>query len=1452
MVNAYEFVGSPNWTDPVQFAQPDQAPPATDWRGYGQVRTLQGAGDDPSGYTVTSRTFLRGTGGQVTTFDGATIVDAPLLQGEVLQEQSWKMTALNPRAYAEVDATRYEYAFQNAGNGPGTKDPAQVLRTRERSRDKISTGAWRYSDLRTAFNADGQPVKVNDYGQDGLTTDNTCTTTSYARNTDPGQYLVSLPSVVEQRAGDDCAAGALFGKQITLYDAGSDPATNKPSDGNPTEVRTHASASALSTVKATFDEYGRPLTSTDALNKTTTTAYTPAVGWPKDGITTTDPLGYQSVAKLSHRLGEPVSVTDPNGKITEVGYDALGRTTALWKPGQPSSGPASATAAYDIPWNGFGQPTGPAKTTVRQLLTGSTYTSGFSYEDGFGRTREAQTASPQGGRIVIASVYDARGLEAAVSEPAHNSGAPGSGLVNPALTTLPQWTKTVYDDQEREVASIAYNLATELRRTTTAYPGAERTEVTPPFGGKTATVSDIDGQPVTVEEWADTTTHHDTSYGYDLAGNLTKMTDAKGNVRTFTFDWQDRRTAATDPDAGTSSYAYDPAGQMLSSINGKGQKISYTYDDLGRRRTQWSGEPLTGTKLAEWTYDSVAKGQPATSTRITGGQPYTQAITAYDADYRPTASKLTIPATEGNLGRDYIVTSVYDAAGNVREQTLPAAGGLPEETLTYGYTDLGFAKDLTSPAATYVHATAFTLTGKLASRGHGTGGKLKRTLERDPGTDWLSRVRTQTKADTTSPDTIQDDRYAYNIAGNITRILDSAPTTPQAECFTYDGLRRLKTAYTTTAATCTGTGDGLGPDPYDQAYTYDAVGNITTLVDAGQTATYVYPAAGPTAVRPNAVTSITRPGGSDTYAYDNAGQLAARTVAGKQATFDWNELGQLTAATVDGQSTGMIYDAAGERLLRRDPDGSATLYLGHTELRLAAGQVNGKRYYTTSDGSKIAMREPSGLTWLLTGQHGSTQLAVNDTTNAVSRERYQPFGKRRGADDLPFTDLGFLGKTEDATTDLVYLGARYYDPTIAKFISTDPELDLRTPEWANPYSYAANNPIDQSDPDGRRVDAGGGSSDKSYGYSRNGKNANQNFAKTHHASGKKKTKTEQKVHRKRHQQYERERIREQRNRTRDALIRDKKEAQERFKERENRRKYGCDQPPCSKGRAERAGLIGEGEGWIEQKILDCLTSRCVGRRSGKSPGKPKPCSSFVPGTRVLMADGTTKPIEKVKAGDKVLATDPETGRTLARAVAALHSSQGGKNLVRISLEDQNKTSANGVVATENHPFWAPELSAWVDAGQVRSDTLLWASPGTYTKVSTVAKWTSGDQVVHNLTVADTRTYYVLVGEVPVLVHNSDCPPGKLSDPLPQGMNNKIASTYDDVKAGRLRSHDTYKGREHPWWKDAREYRVPGRPDSDRILEKTLPDGTKVYGWTSTHYRKIQRFGAPHFPDSGWH
>ncbi|WP_214326040.1 polymorphic toxin-type HINT domain-containing protein [Nonomuraea sediminis] len=1377
MVHAYEFVGSPRWANPIQFAQPNLAPNASDWRGYQTVRTVEGSGTDPSAYSVNTKTFLRGTGETVTTFDGATITDVQALQGYVLQEQEWKMTALSPRAYTEVSSTRHEYTVQNTGNGPGTLDPAFILRTRDRSRELVTGGTWRYTDERTAYNADGLPIKVNDYGQDGITTDNSCISTTYARNTDPGQYLVDFPAIVEKHAGDDCVNGALIGKTVTLYDLGTDPATNKPSDGNVTEARAYADASTVSTAKATFDEYGRPLTATDPLGKTTRTTYTPAVGWPKDGITITNPLGHTSTAKLSHLLGDPISAVDANGKTIEADYDALGRATTLWRPGQPrSGGTPTATVSYAIPWDGsLGQPTAPIKTTAQQLLTGSGTSAKWlttaSYDDGLGRTRESQAASPAGGRIVTVTAYDPRGLTLATSDPVYNSAAPGSGLLNPVLTDLPQWTKTVYDDQERPTAAISYHLGAELRRTTTAYPGLDRTEVTPPVGAKTATITDAYDRTIKVEEWADATTHNDTSYSYDLNGNPTSTTDANGNVRTTTFDWLGRRTAASDPDAGRSTYGYDLAGQLTWSINGKGQKVSHSYDDLGRHTTLWSGDVGTGTKLAEWTFDTVAKGQPTASTRYVGGQAYTDTVTAYDDDYHSTASKTTIPASEGNLAGDYAFISSYDAAGNLREETLPAAGGLPVEKLTHTYTDLGFVRGLTSDLGggfTYLKDTALTPTGQLASRQLGGNGQIKRTAERDASTDWLSRVTTQTKADTASPQTVQDDRYSYDLGGQITRVLDAASAIPgttdgQSECFAYDGLLHLKTAYTTTASSCTGTGDGQGIDPYNQAYSYDKVGNLTSLTDNGQTATYTYPTPGATAVRPNAVTSITRPTGTDSYTYDNSGQLTTRTVGGKQGTFNWNELGQLTSATVDGQQTSMIYDADGDRLIRRDPDGSSTLYLGSTELKLSGGLVAGKRYYSSADGAQIAMRDATGVTWLLSGSHGSTQLAINDTTGTVNRERYLPYGQRRGSDDLPFTDRGFLGKIEDAATGLNYLGARYYDPTIAKFISTDPELDPRKPEWANPYSYAGNNPIGLSDPDGLRVDAGGGRDPDA------GRRANTTFDQTHYGSGKKKT---------------RERINnEVKNHTTPYLS-------EMSKKPTKGGKPGKPGSTSTQHKLPTLHLDCVGSGghkacdpvpefsplqigvftWLK-KYYDAtkIAGACVQSKYAKECEQSindlagptiinklrrlSECNSFSADTEILMADGTHERIDKIQNGDKVVATDPDTGKTAIKNVVALHKNRDTQlaDVTVLTETGQNIT----IYTTQQHPFWDETRHAWVEAADLTPGDRLRTLKAATLVVE--VRTFSGSQDMYNLTVAGIHTYYVLAGAAPVLVHNTKCP-----------------------------------------------------------------------------------------------
>ncbi|MEV4013114.1 polymorphic toxin-type HINT domain-containing protein [Nonomuraea angiospora] len=154
-------------------------------------------------------------------------------------------------------------------------------------------------------------------------------------------------------------------------------------------------------------------------------------------------------------------------------------------------------------------------------------------------------------------------------------------------------------------------------------------------------------------------------------------------------------------------------------------------------------------------------------------------------------------------------------------------------------------------------------------------------------------------------------------------------------------------------------------------------------------------------------------------------------------------------------------------------------------------------------------------------------------------------------------------------------------------------------------------------------------------------------------------------------------------------------------------------------------------------------------------------NSFISGTRVLMADGSTKVIEDVKIGDRVIATDPATGQTKAEPVTALITGEGTKRLVKITVDiDGNRgTTTDTITATDNHPFWVPALRKWLEAGQLQPGMWLRTSAGTYVQVAAVKAWTAL-QLVHNLTVDELHTYHVMAGDQAILVHNDGWNPFK--------------------------------------------------------------------------------------------
>lgn len=150
-------------------------------------------------------------------------------------------------------------------------------------------------------------------------------------------------------------------------------------------------------------------------------------------------------------------------------------------------------------------------------------------------------------------------------------------------------------------------------------------------------------------------------------------------------------------------------------------------------------------------------------------------------------------------------------------------------------------------------------------------------------------------------------------------------------------------------------------------------------------------------------------------------------------------------------------------------------------------------------------------------------------------------------------------------------------------------------------------------------------------------------------------------------------------------------------------------------------------------------------------------NSFAPVTVVLMASGHHEQIKNVKVGDKVVATDPDTGKTTTQTVEALHDNLDA-DLVDLTVKAGGISTT--VHTTAHHPFWDKTTRTWTNAGDLKAGDELYTEAKAKVVVASVSSH-AGTSHMLNLTVADLHTYYVLVGNTPVLVHNC----GEASDEL---------------------------------------------------------------------------------------
>ncbi len=132
---------------------------------------------------------------------------------------------------------------------------------------------------------------------------------------------------------------------------------------------------------------------------------------------------------------------------------------------------------------------------------------------------------------------------------------------------------------------------------------------------------------------------------------------------------------------------------------------------------------------------------------------------------------------------------------------------------------------------------------------------------------------------------------------------------------------------------------------------------------------------------------------------------------------------------------------------------------------LCCGVMKTTTYYPAAG----AMRIDNDVYYVLKDHLGSASVVTDSSGNVVGEQRYYPFGGTRWSTGSLFTDKLFTGQREMEDLGIYHYGARFYSPTLGRFLSADTIISsIANPQTLNRYSYVANNPLKYTDPTGHK------------------------------------------------------------------------------------------------------------------------------------------------------------------------------------------------------------------------------------------------------------------------------------------------------------------------------------------------------------------------------------------------
>ena len=217
--------------------------------------------------------------------------------------------------------------------------------------------------------------------------------------------------------------------------------------------------------------------------------------------------------------------------------------------------------------------------------------------------------------------------------------------------------------------------------------------------------------------------------------------------------------------------------------------------------------------------------------------------------------------------------------------------------------------------------------------------------------------------------------------------------------------------------------------------------------------------------------AVTGTSNGNIYSYDQNGNQTSRRVGGTTYTLIYNAENRLVQVKL-GRTIQATYTYNGDGNRVKTVVGSTTTAFVGNILEWTGSATTMKKYYYAS-GQRVAMRQGSSTLYhLLTDHLGSTAITATSAGGFYTELRYYPWGGTRYSSGTTPTSFRYTGQRE-AEVGLYYYGARYYDPSLGRFVQADSIIpNPRHPLSFDRFAYVQNNPIKYTDPSGHNLNCG--------------------------------------------------------------------------------------------------------------------------------------------------------------------------------------------------------------------------------------------------------------------------------------------------------------------------------------------------------------------------------------------